>query len=100
MKRGQLQGLIALNVVLLAALAAVTLGPTAFAQQGRAARAAGDYSMVNGRAQGITESVVYVVDGINRDLVAIKWDRSRKGWEGLGYASLTEDAQRGGRRPR
>ncbi|MCA9310315.1 MAG: hypothetical protein KDA21_03865 [Phycisphaerales bacterium] len=100
MKSRQLQGLIALNLVLLAALAMVTLGPAAFAQTARPARAAGDYGMVTGKAQGITENVVYVVDGINRDLVAIKWDRSRKGWEGLGYANLTEDAQRGGRRSR
>ena len=100
MRSRQLRGLLALNLVLLAVLATVSLGPAAFAQNGREARPSGDYSMVTGQAQGITENVVYIVDGLNRDLLAIKWDRSRKGWEGLGYANLVEDGQRGARRTR
>ncbi len=100
MRSRQLRGLLALNFVLLAVLATVSFGPVAWAQDGREARPSGDYTMVTGQAQGSTENVLYLVDGLNRDLLAIKWDRSRKGWQGLGYSNLVEDGKRGARRSR
>ena len=100
MQRRQFRSLLALNLLLLAVLAAVTFAPVATAQTNRPSRASGDYSMVSGKAQGLTEHVVYVVDSINRDVLAIQWDRSRKNWQGIGYRNLTDDSSNPNRRGR
>ena len=63
--------LVILNAILLTALAAVTFNPTARAQQ----RVPGEYTMVGGGAKGTEASVVYVVDTINYEMIAVVYDQ-------------------------
>lgn len=48
----------------------------------------GTYTMVGGRITGSPESAIYIVDAVNQELIATKWDRSRKALRALGYQSL------------
>lgn len=83
------RGLLLLNAALLAVLAAVTLGgPEAEAQiAGR-----GDYVMVAGNAKGANAGVVYIVDTIHQELIAITYDANTKAVGGIGYRNLAFDA--------
>jgi hypothetical protein len=83
-------GLIALNAVLLAALGVVSFAPSAQAQRG--ARARGEYTMVSGRVTGSSNHAIYVIDSANQEMIALTWNQTRKGLEGLGYRDLTADA--------
>lgn len=87
----RMRGALIANGVLLALLAAVSLGPRADAQ--RSARARGDYTMVSGKIMGGNSNVVYVVDGANQEMVALRWNDSAKTLEGVGYRDLAADAQ-------
>lgn len=92
--------LIAANVVLLGALAALTivgLQSPAGAQPGAAApavRGRGDYTMVSGRYQGGTANMVYLLDSANQELLALEWNRNRNEFVPLGLRSLVEDGRR------
>lgn len=85
-------GLIALNAVLLGALAVLTLAPGAHGQQGQRAR--GDYTMIHGRIQGSVEDAIYIVDASNLELVGVRWDNSRRSLSPIGYRSLATDFTR------
>ena len=85
MRRPPWKGLVLLNGLLLLGLAAVSFGPAAAAQF---ARYRGDYTMVSGRANGSTPYILYVVDQNSRELVAIRYDTSKRVVEGMGYADL------------
>ena len=85
---GQLRALVALNAVLLALLAVVTLAPSVDAQ----ARARGSYTMVAGRAPGAEAAVVYIVDTINQELIAVNYNANTNQIDGVGYRSLAADA--------
>jgi len=89
MNKKQLRALLALNTVLLLALAAVALAPGAAAQSGRA-RA--EYAMVAGQVQGREESVIYLVDTANQEMVALIWDRQRNNLMPIGKRNLIQDA--------
>jgi hypothetical protein len=104
------RSLIALNMVLLGLLALVTLAPGAGAQPGGAGgagntpgqrpRAHGQYGVVGGRYQGGVEAAMYIVDSANEELLALRWDRSRKALSALGYRDMAQDRmlrERGGR---
>ena len=80
--------LIVLNALLLAALAAVSWSPTAKAQN----RARGSYLMVPGQVQGGEPEVVWVLDEVNEELIAVVWNRDRKDLVGVGYRNLGVDA--------
>jgi hypothetical protein len=93
---GNLRGLLVLNVLLLALLAGVTFAPTADAQN----RARGDFSMVAGGVRGAQSAAVYIVDGVNQELMAINYNQNTKRLEGIGYRNLAYDAaSRTARRP-
>ena len=92
------KGLIALNAALLGALALVTLAPGAEAQ--RQKRLAGQYAMLDGKIQGSQEAAVYVFDSANFELLALRWDRSRKVLNTLGYRDVAEDMTQAQRRDR
>jgi hypothetical protein len=99
MKRRSHKGLIALNAVLLGLLAIVTLAPGAEAQT-RRKRPVGQYAIVDGRIQGVAEAAIYVYDTSNQEMLALRWDRSRKLLQTLGHrdvAADAEQAQKGGR---
>lgn len=98
MNRRPHQGLIALNAVLLGLLALVTLAPGAQAQARK--RPPGQYAIVDGRIQGVAEAAIYVYDSSNQEMLALRWDRSRKALQTLGHRDLAADAeqaQKGGR---
>lgn len=86
--------LIALNAGLL-----VVLGIVSIAQAQPGARARGNYAMVGGEyLGGGGANAVYILDAANQELIAVKWDESRKVLDGIGYRDLNKDAQqRGGR---
>lgn len=91
--RGQTPALIALNAALLGALALVTLAPGAGAQDTRRDRAKGDYTIVGGRVQGGgTGNVAYILDGVNEEMVVVRWDASRRRLGGIGFRDLRADA--------
>ncbi len=95
--RSSLRGLIMLNMVLLTLLATVTFGSKADAQ----ARQRGDYAMVAGGANGTNASVVYVVDTVNHQMIAVTYDQNGKTIAGVGARNLVRDAAQvatGGRR--
>lgn len=83
------RGLVALNVALALGLALVTLAPSADAQ--RAARARGDYTMVAGAINGSTSHAIYIVDGANQEMVALRWNESSKSLDGIGFRDLAAD---------
>ncbi|MDX9911327.1 MAG: hypothetical protein RBS39_05810 [Phycisphaerales bacterium] len=84
--------LIVLNVVLLGVLGVVTLAPRADAQAG-AGRGRGTYTMVAGTAQTGNSDVTYIIDGANQELVAVRWDGSRKELKGVGYRDVQTDSK-------
>lgn len=90
------RGLILLNAVLLAVLAAVVCSPGAVARPPAPERARGSYTMVGGKVIGSPEDAVYVVDAANQELVALKWERSRKSLKAIGYQSLAPARRTGG----
>jgi hypothetical protein len=85
------RGLIALNALLVGALVIVALAPSAGAQGG-VVRPRGEYTMVSGKFQGSVEDAIYIVDSSNQELIALRWDRSKKSMAGLGYRSLAADS--------
>lgn len=90
---GRLRGLIALNAALVTILAAVTFGPGAEAQM----RSRGNYTMVAGNAKNANAAVVYIVDSVNQEMVAVTYNNQNKALEGVGYANLAQDAVLGAR---
>lgn len=85
--------LIALNGGLLLALGIVTLAGTSWAQTGQPGRARGEYTMISGRIQGSTSSVLYIIDASNQEVLAAMWDRNNNKLEPVGMRSLTDDAR-------
>jgi hypothetical protein len=86
------QGLIALNLALLTILAIMTFSPLATGQPTQV-RARGQYSMVAGEITGGTPHVVYVTDANNREMIAIRWNNSRRTLDGIGFRDLNADAK-------
>lgn len=87
--------LIGLNLLLLGALAWVTFQPAAGAESaarpGQPARPRGQYVLNAGRMQGSTVHAVYVLDVVNQELLALRWDRAGQRLEVLGYRNLSQD---------
>jgi len=89
MKRSSIRTLVVLNCCLLAALAAVTFGPSAVAQL----RPRSSYTMAGGTVNGIVQGVVYITDETTNEVVAVSWFENQKRLVGLGYRNMTMDAQ-------
>ena len=96
-KGSGLRGLIALNALLLGALALITFAPRVTGQP--AARQRGDYTMVAGGVNGIDSDAVYIVDSINQEMIAITYEQATRDIDGLGFVNLAADA-RDAARPR
>ncbi len=82
------------------AAAAVTCGIAggfALAQAAAPARAAGQYTMVGGRTEGATAKVVYIIDSQNKELMAVRWNQGQNRLDGIGFRSITQDADASGR---
>lgn len=89
-KSSGLRGLLLLNALLLATLAAVTFGSSAGAQN--AARGRGEYTMVTGGANGIDAGIIYIADVANQEVIAMYYNNSSKVLDGVGYRNLAADA--------
>lgn len=88
--------LLAINAVLVAALAAVTWAPPADAQNAappREGRSRGDYTMVSGRVNAGGADAVYVLDAANREMIALRWDAAKQSLTGVGYRDLDADGR-------
>jgi hypothetical protein len=82
--------LLAVNAGLVAVIGITALAPA----QPDTNRARGEYAIVGGEYQGGGgENAVYILDATNQDLIAVRWDRSRKSLTGIGYRDLSLDAQ-------
>ncbi len=86
--RVRVAALIAANAALLAALLFMRFGPVAQAQT----RPRGDYAMVAGDAKGSDAQVIWVLDQVHEELVAVAWNASRQELVGVGFRSLAADA--------
>lgn len=88
------RGLIALNVVLLVLLAGVTLSSTGVVGQSQpGARSRGDYTAVGGKIQGGNANAIFVLDAVNQELVALRWNETTKSLEGIDFRDLARDAR-------
>ena len=85
----KVRGLIVLNALLLTLLGAVTFGSRADAQ---ATRARGDFTMIDGGANGSDADVVYIADVVNQEMIAVVYDQSKNVIDGIGYRNLSADA--------
>ena len=86
--------LLAANALFLTLLGVATLWPTpsADAQPNLQPRLRGEYTMVAGRTVMGGAEVVYVVDTVNRELIAVRWDQGKKSLVGIGYRNLDGDS--------
>lgn len=92
---GGFRAAIAVNAVLLAALALVTLQPAATAQPAPASeRPRGQYLLVGGDLATGSSNAVWITDTVNQELLAVRWDTSRNRLQGLGYRNLRSDVGR------
>jgi hypothetical protein len=82
-----LPALLAVNAALLVLLAAVTFTPAADAQ----ARVRGQYTMVSGGAAGTVGDIVYIVDTINQEMIAVNYEYSTKRLRGVGHRNIAAD---------
>jgi hypothetical protein len=97
--RGREPGLIVLNLALLAVLAAVTFGGSGRSAEAQMRMARGDYTMISGRAPGSDGGVVYIVDTVNHDMVALTYDHANRQLFGVAYRNLAADAAQAHRAP-
>lgn len=79
-------------VVLNAALAAAVLGTLVMGQPVPTARPRGEYTMVSGKSISGGKDVIYVLDATSREVIALRWDNSRKSLVGVGYRNLDNDS--------
>jgi hypothetical protein len=83
------QGLITLNIALLAVLAAVSLVPTTDAY----VSSNDTYVAVPGTLNGFQSGVVYIASTSNRAVLATTWDRNKKKIIIMAARSIERDAQ-------
>lgn len=89
------RSLVAVNAALGVVLVAlVAMAPsTAIGQPSGGQRPRGDYTMVSGKTTGGNANTVYIVDAINQEMVALRWDAGRKTFAGVGYRDLNADGR-------
>ncbi len=88
MKTTSKQGLIALNIALLAVLAAVSLVPTVGAQVSSNDK----YVAVAGTLSGLSSGVVFIASENNRAVLATTWDHNKKKIVIMAARSIANDA--------
>jgi hypothetical protein len=85
--------LIAANLGLAGAIGVSALAVPAMGVQ-PTTRARGKYSLVAGQIQGGgSASAIYIIDSINEEIVAVRWNQSRNELDGIDYRDLKADAQ-------
>ncbi len=95
--RRQRKVLIGVNVGLLMA-AAVVHWAASPGQAQSDPRSRGSYLIIGGEIQGGDANAIYVLDTINEELLAVRWNHSRRVLEVLGYRDVRRDtSQEAGR---
>jgi len=89
------KALITANVLLLAALAAVTLTPGAGAQSAQD-RTRGSYTITTGDLRGSSADSIFIVDSSNQQIVALRYNDSNKELVGIDFADFRQSAGRPG----
>ncbi|MCA9277621.1 MAG: hypothetical protein H6815_02395 [Phycisphaeraceae bacterium] len=84
--------LIVLNCGLAVAVAGVATTSSVIGQAGQA-RGRGNYTAISANMQGGNSSAIFILDAANQEMVAVRWNDSRRSLEGIGYRNLTEDAK-------
>jgi hypothetical protein len=87
-RRSGVKALLAVNAALLAVLGAMRFAPKADAQ----GRPRGEYLMLAGEVAGAKPQVVWILDQVHEELVAVSWSRERSELVGLGFRSLASDS--------
>lgn len=85
--RAGIKALLVLNAALLASLGALRFAPQADAQ----GRPRGEYMMLAGEVAGAKPQVVWILDQVHEELVAVSWSRERNELLGLGFRNLASD---------
>ena len=95
--RRQRKVLIGINAGLLMAAGAVHWAASpGLAQDDNRSR--GSYMLIGGEIQGGDANAIYVLDTINEELIAVRWNHSRRELEQLGYRDVRRDtSQEAGR---
>ena len=85
-------GLGGLEAGLLRAVESAALAQAAGgAAQPSPTRAVGNYVFVSGTVNGSPQEIVYMIDAVNRELVALRWDRNGSRVDILGFRDLFMD---------
>jgi hypothetical protein len=86
---------VGLNLALLGVLALLVVAGSpanAGSREGAAPRARGEYTMLTGRGGSGSTGLVYILDGVNAELIALRYD-SRTHLSVIGYRSMDGDAK-------
>lgn len=94
-RTSKVSGLIAINLVLLAALMIVTWAPVSQAES-TDGQTAGDFIMVAGRVNGWTPNGIYVLDQRSGVLMALRYELGGKKLKGVSLRNINDDAKRTG----
>jgi hypothetical protein len=95
----RLQALIAANLLMALAIAAVPFARRATAQEGGAVRSVSTYSMAGGNIGGVDAGVLFIVDETHEEMISVMWNEKSRLIVPIGYRNLNADAA-GGARPR
>jgi len=93
MTRSKLGGLVLLNIVLLGALALVSLSPNSAAVADGRSSTRGEYVAISGTIAGTKTPVIWVVNQASQELVAFQYEEQRNQLVGIGYRNLNDDAR-------
>lgn len=96
MNKKSYKGLITLNIVLIVALVLVSIGPSESNAQNNNNRARGQYSALSMAISGSVTDAIAIIDANNQEIVALRWDASRRSLSGIDYVSLQDIANAGG----
>ncbi len=82
-----------LNIVLLGALALVSLSPNSAAVADGRSSTRGEYVAISGTIAGTKTPVIWVVNQASQELVAFQYEEQRNQLVGIGYRNLNDDAR-------
>ena len=85
-------GVIALNVLLVAVFTVIVFVPTSDAQP-EIITPPTNYLAVPSEASGMSTGVVYIVSTSQQEMVAVAWNQNRNKIMTLGYRNIAADAQ-------
>jgi hypothetical protein len=84
--------LIGVNAALLLTLALVTIVPAQPLSPAAQGRPRGQYVMLPAKQLGNPIGIVYVLDSVNEELMALRWDRASQRLEVVGFRDMINDA--------